>query len=462
MSELFLTADQAAAWAGGFWSVRPRSPLTGISTDSRVVPSGSLFVALRGERFDAHDFVPDAFRSGAGAALVNEGYVWPAEAGSPSPLLVVADTGLALQQLAAGYRRSLADAGFVGVTGSAGKTTVKEITAHLLSTIGLTDRTSGNFNNAIGLPLSLLRMRREARFGVYEIGMNHPGETAPLAAILAPDRGVITNVGPVHLEAFDDVAAIAAEKAALLRALPADGLAFLDRDSPWFEYLASQAPCRVVDVSLEQAAAFRGEILNDLNGSFTVYERDGEAVEITTGLAGRHNVTNALLALAVARSCGADWEAIKAAMRDLPRPHMRWETGELNGVQIINDAYNASPISMKAALETFARWPCDGRRVALLADMLELGTDVEAELHRQAGLQAAAGGIELLVLVGQRAGRWLAAGAGAGGLAAEQIHACADREEATAFLKANLRPGDTLLLKGSRSMALEKVLAAIY
>jgi len=462
MSNPLFTADEIAAWSGGFWTEKPLSPLASITTDSRSVPTGSLFVALQGERFDAHDFVPAACQSGAGAVVVRQGYVWPPEAGAAPCMLVVSDTLRALQKLAAGYRRSVVAAKFVGITGSAGKTTVKEITAHLLAAAGATARTIGNFNNEIGLPLSLLRMQRETRFGVFEIGMNHPGEIAPLAALLAPDCGVITNVGPVHLEAFKDVAAIAAEKAELLRALPSGGLAFLDRDSPWFEYLASQAPCRVIDVSLEQDAGVRGMVRNELTGSFTVCERGQKAeVEITTGLAGRHNMTNALLAIAVARTFGVSWEGIKAALLSLPRPPMRWETSQLGGLHIINDAYNASPISMQAALETFADWPSEGRRVALLADMLELGADKEEKLHRETGRQAVASGVELLVLVGWRAGRWIAAGARAAGLDESRICVCADREEAAVRLGQLLLPGDTLLLKGSRSMALEEVLAGL-
>lgn len=458
MSDIAYTPHELASWSGGRWTRQPSAPLAGVSTNSKAVAPGSLFVALKGLKHDAHAFVPQAVRGGAAAAVVRSDYAWPDGEGAEPCLLRVADPNRALSDLAAGYRRAVG-ARVVGVTGSAGKTTVKEMTAQLLSTLGPTARTPGNKNNEVGLPLSLLAMPRDTRYGVFEAGMNHPGEIAPLCATMRPDCGIVTNVGPVHLEAFGSVSAIADEKANLLRCLPKDGMAFLDRDGAQYEYLAAQAPCEVVDVAVRGDAEFRAEGVDLASGTFAVRERGAARGElVVTGLPGVHNVSNALLATAVARRLGASWDAIREAFLRVPRSPMRWEVSELRGVHVINDAYNANPMSMKRALETFAKWPCGGRRVALLGDMLELGAADEESLHMETGRDAAEAGVDELFLVGTRANAWMRLGALGARLAPGRVHACADNGDAARRLSVLLRPGDTLLLKGSRGMTLETTL----
>jgi UDP-N-acetylmuramoyl-tripeptide--D-alanyl-D-alanine ligase len=461
MSELRYTPEELAAWSTGRWTHAPSVPLAGVSTDSKAVATGALFIALKGRKHDAHAFVPQALAAGAAAAVVRDDYVWPADAGPEPCLLRVADPNRALSDLAAAYRRAVG-AHIVGVTGSAGKTTVKEMTAQLLSMLGPTARTPGNKNNEIGLPLSLLAMPRTTLYGVFEAGMSHPGEIAPLCATMQPDCGIVTNVGPVHLEAFGSVQAIANEKSDLLRCLPKGGLAALDRDNPFFDYLAAQAPCEVVDVSQQGGAAFSAEDADLASGMLSVRERGARRAEtIVTGLPGVHNLCNALLATAMARRLGVAWDAIREAFQRVPRPPMRWEVSELHGVQVINDAYNANPMSLRRALETFAKWPCKRHRVALLGDMLELGAADEESLHLTAGRDAAELGVDELLLVGARAGAWMRLGAIEAHFAPGRIHVCADTTDAARRLSVLLKPGDALLLKGSRGMTLETTLDAL-
>lgn len=460
MTKPTYTPEELATWTGGRWTLPPAAPLQGVSTHSKTIPAGALFIALKGPRHDAHDYIPQALATGA-AAMVRDSYDWPAGAGPQPCLLRVADPQAALTRLASGYRQAVAPR-VVGVTGSAGKTTVKEMAAELLSALGPTARTPGNLNNEIGLPLSLLAMPRDTRFGVFEAGMSHPGEIAPLCATLAPDFGIVTNIGPVHLEAFRSVQAIANEKADLLRSLARDGLAVLDRDHGFFDFLAAQAPCEVVEVSLRPGADFSAEEADDVTGVLLVRERGAARAErVVTGVPGVHNLYNALLATALARRLGASWDAIREGFLRVKRPPMRWEVSERGGVRIVNDAYNANPLSMRRALETFAAMPCAGRRIALLGDMLELGADDEEALHLEIGREAPRSGLDGLFTVGARACAWIRLGALQAGMAPGAVHCCEDTQDAARKLAATLRPGDALLLKGSRGMTLEKTLDAL-
>ncbi len=461
MSDTSLYApDELARWSGGCWNRAPAAALRGVSTHSAKVLPGSLFIALKGPRHDAHAFVPQALAAGCAAALVRGDYVWPAGAGAEAALLRVTDPNAALGRLAAGYRDAVAPR-VIGITGSAGKSTVKEMTAALLAALGPTACTPGNLNNEFGLPLSLLAMPRDTRYGVFEVGMSHPGELAPLCALLRPDCGIVTTVGPVHLEAFGSVRDIAREKAALLRALPPDGIAVLDRDQEWFADLAGQAPCPVTDVSCRPGAEFVLEGADPLEGVLEVRERGAARAErLHIGYPGAHNLRNALLAAALARRLGAGWEAIREAFPRARHLPMRWECSDWNGVRIVNDAYNANPLGMRCALDTFARMPCPGRRFALLGDMLELGPEARS-LHETLGRHAADAALQGLFLLGQGACDWIRQGALQAGTDPRMVRTCTDASDAARQLSETLRPGDALLLKASRGMALESVLAAL-
>ncbi len=461
MNESALLPEQLAEWSGGTWDGRPQRPPVAVTTDSRSVPPGSLFVALRGPRFDGHAFVPTACQAGAVAALVARDYRWPVDRGPPPALLRCACPLRALGALGAGYRRSL-PVEPVGITGSAGKTTVKEMVAELLCALGPVARTPGNRNNDIGLPLSLLAMAPGSRFGVFEIGMNRPGEIRPLADMLAPRIGIVTNIGPVHLEAFDSVEGIAREKAQLLRALPRDGLAVLDRDDAFHGLLRDACGCETLTVSLDGDATCRAVEYDTLHGMLAVLERDAPRPErIVTGLPGRHNLRNALLATALARRLGVSWAAIREGFLRVKHPPMRWDVSTLAGVTVINDAYNANPMSMRSALETFASLPWGGRRLVLLGDMLELGADNEEAMHLEIGRSVAEFGFDALAAVGPRACAWYRLGAIEAGYPPARLRLCSDPRDAARRLAVELREGDALLLKGSRGMALEQTLAPL-
>jgi UDP-N-acetylmuramoyl-tripeptide--D-alanyl-D-alanine ligase len=445
----FLAKD-LSAWSGGTWAGGAPPPIRGICADTRTLRAGELYVALRGPNFDGHTFIEEAFLRGAAAVM--------AEAAAKSvrePVLRVPCTRAALAALAAGYRRTL-DARLIGVTGSVGKTTVKEMTADLLASAAPTARTRGNWNNDIGLPLSLLAIEPSDRYGVLEVGSNHPGEIAALCECLRPQWGIITAIGPGHLEFFGSVEAIAREKAALLKSLPAAGLAFLSRDDAWFDGLLAASPCEVVTVSLDAEADYRARPDPAEGSRFVVEERTtGQRAEMKVPLPGRYMVANALWAVAVGRRCGLSWEAIRESLdRYRPLP-MRWSRVVLCGVEFVNDAYNANPVSMHAALEAFAKMGVAGRRWLVLGGMLELGA-AECELHRQLGRAVVAGPWAGLLHVGPR-GAWIAEGARDGGMSADRLFDCPDTTSAAGLLKKLARPGDAVLLKASRTEGLEKV-----
>ncbi len=439
-----------ARWSGGEWAGGCPARLAGVSADTRTLAPGALFVALRGARFDGHRFVAEAFARGAAAALVDRD-----AAGAPAagPRLLVADTARALANLAAGYRRGLR-ALIVGVTGSLGKTTVKDMAADVLARRGPTARSLGNWNNAIGLPLSLLAMEPGCRFGVFEAGMNHPGELQPLIDTLRPDWGLVTAIGPVHLEFFESVEAIAREKSALLRALPPGGTALLRRDDPYYGLLAAAAPGRVLTVALEGEADYRGRLEG---GRLEILEAaTGETCRVSAPLPGAHHAGHALLAAAVGRAQGLDWASIRGALESFRPQPMRWERRMLAGVSVINDAYNANPVSMAAALRTFAGVACAGGRWLVLAGMHELG-ESEARRHEELGASLAGDPWAGVITVG-RLGGAIAAAALRAGVPAERVFACADHEAAAETLRRCLRPGDAVLFKASRGQQLERVL----
>lgn len=447
-----LRADDLARWSRGAWTPSKPPFLRGVSADTRTLQENNLYIALKGARFDGHDFVADAFARGAAGALVNGSF---AEGHSlPGPALCVDDPLKALGALAAGYRATL-ETRLIAVTGSVGKTTVKEMIADILASIGPTARTRGNWNNDIGLPLSLLAMEPEDRFGVFELGMNHPGELAPLCRILRPSWGVVTNVGPVHTEFFDSVEAIAREKAAVLQALPKDGAAVLNRDDAWYELLRAAAPCRVVTTSISGEADYEGRLAVK-PGRFTTFERaTGERAQIELPLPGDHVVRNALMAIAVARGHGASWESIRKALASYAPPPMRWNRSTVAGVDVINDAYNANPMSMRAALSAFLQTPVAGGRWLVMGGMLELGS-LEEEEHLALGRAIGTGPWAGLIAVGALGAR-VADGAESAGMPAAKIARCENAAAAARALKERCSRGDAVLLKASRKEALERV-----
>ncbi|MCX7819384.1 MAG: UDP-N-acetylmuramoyl-tripeptide--D-alanyl-D-alanine ligase [Kiritimatiellae bacterium] len=446
-----LTSSMLARWCGGRWT-RPAPPVRRVVHDSREVEPGDLFVAIRGDRFDGHDFVADAAGRGAVGAVVERGAA--ARLNMSLPLLVVEDSRRALAEMAARHRARWRGR-VIGITGSVGKTTTKELLADVLATQGRTARTPGNRNNDIGLPLALLNAPPDLRWGVFEVGISHPGEMEPLAAMLQPDWVVFTRIGPAHIEFFGSEAAIAREKAQLAANLPPRGTVIAAADEPWLEVIRSATRARIVTVALEAPADFVGRVESTAEGPWLeVRGGAGFVLRCRLPVRGEPFARAALRAAAVAALAGADPEAAAVAIAEFRPLPMRGEEQIVGGVRWINDAYNANPLSVRAAVETFAadRAP---RKWLVLGGMHELGATA-AEAHRQVGREVARGEWAGVITVGDLAAG-IAEGAAESGRPALRLYRCANVEEAAQCLAELLRPGDAVLLKGSRAEHVDRV-----
>ena len=428
---------------------RRRINTTGVSTDSRILRPGEIFFALPGARCDGHDFAADVLKKGAAAVVVSRDVTVPA--GARDRVVRVPDTLRALGESARAFRREWGGQ-VIAVTGSNGKTTTREMIHHILSETMSCKQSPKNFNTDVGLPLTLFRAESEDRVMVVEMGTNAPGEIAALAAIAEPNVAVITNVGRSHLEGLGSIEGVAHAKAELLDELKPGGVAFLNADDPWFQFLSRRWRGRTVAYGFSGGASFRAGHLRRLKQgqSFTI----GGNVRVRLRIPGRHNVWNALAALAVAEHFGLDLAAAALTLNAFQPPAMRYEVRPIRGVTVVSDCYNANPDSMRAALETFGCTSAQGRRVAVLGDMLELGPESE-RLHDGIGAQAARAGLDALWAVGGYA-RCVADAAEKGGLAGPVVHA-PRLEDVTPQILEYLRPGDVLLVKGSRSMRMERL-----
>ena len=447
--------DLLAAVGGRLTGPGTSISVTGASVDSRRVTPGSIYIALRGERVDGHRFVADALRAGAAAALVERPIELPADL--DAPIVIVPDALYALGELAAWWR-SRFRARVVGITGSTGKTIAKEIAADVLSRGLVTLRNEGNLNSETGLPMTLLRLEPAHEVAVLEMSMYTPGEIARLAEIARPEIGVVLSVHPAHLERAGSIDRIAQAKAELPAALPADGLAVLNADDGRVAAMRGVTPAEVRTFGLGPAADVRADevVSLGLGGTeFTIHAPWGRR-RVTSATPGRHLVPHALAAAAVAERLGIGLDDVAEALAAGSHAEHRMSVVEAaSGAILVDDTYNASPVSVGAALGFLAETPvADGRRrIAVLGDMLELGPD-EERLHNEIGAQAARSA-DAIVAVGQR-GRWLAEGARAAGAA--QVAMADDAEEAASVLEHELAPsvGDLVLLKASRGIGLER------
>ena len=443
-----VTVREAAAAVGGLLLGDPDGTILRVTTDSRDVRRGDLFVCLRGERHDGHDFAAGALAAGAVAVLTDR------ELPGLRPQLIAGSTVSALGALAGHVRRSLAGASgpfVVGITGSNGKTTTKELVAAALAPRGPLVASERSFNNALGVPFTLLRLDSSTRSAVVELGTNAPGEIAALAALARPHVGVITNVQPAHLAGFGSVAGVRREKGSLLAALAGPRVSVLNRDDPSFDALAASAPGPVLSFGLREDADVRATRV-ECRPEGTRFRLDGRR-SVSLRLLGRHAASNALAALAVARTAGVDEDAAVDALARVASPPGRLAVRRVGELTLVDDTYNANPGSFAAALAALSEARLPGRLVVVAGEMLELG-EASAALHHAAGRQVAAAGTRLLVAVGARAAE-VVEGALAAGLPASAAHVCAGRDEAEACLRAALRPGDVVLLKGSRGARLE-------
>ena len=428
-----------------------------VCLDSRKAQPGDLFLAVKGEHFDGHDFLNEVAAKGVAAVVVEKSKVQ-----SPKPklapgvaMLVVEDVRIAFGKLAAAYRKDF-DLPVVCVGGSNGKTTVKELIASVLRQKLATVWNEASFNNDIGVPLTLLRLEKKHQAAVVEAGTNHPGELAPLVEMIRPKFGVITNIGREHLEFFGDVAGVAREEGWLAESLPADGKLFLNGDNEWTGKIAARTKARVVHVGLGEKNDWRAEKIRlDKNGvTFRVQAPKEEFCgEYRVNLLGRHQATNALFAVAVSEELGLGRAEIQRGLAECQPAKMRLQFWEVNGVRVLNDCYNANADSTVAALETLCGLPLQGRRVAVLGDMNELGAHSLAA-HAEVGRRAAELGIGQLFAVGKMA-PVTAKAARAAGLT--RVIEFADVEAAAAVLKNFLKTGDVVLLKASRASRLERI-----
>ena len=420
----------------------------GWSIDSRSVAPGDLFFALRGPNHDGNAYVDEVLRKGAVAAVANEA--------GEGQVLVVPDTLEALQSTAI-WALGQWDGEVIGVTGSAGKTSTKDVIAELLAVGMPVGKTIGNLNNHLGVPLSILRLPNEARVAVLEMGMNHAGEIRALCAIAKPRIGVVTNVGYAHMEAFDSIEGVAAAKRELIESLPPDGVAVLNADDPLVSKFRQAHGGYTLTFGIDSPADVRADDvqITDQGVGFKV-----DGVRFESALVGRHSVSNILAGLAVASLYGIRPRQLTEVVKGLAAPAMRGQRLERDGVVILNDCYNSNPDAARVMLDVLRETPAK-RRIAVLGEMLELGRWSES-LHRDVGRYAATSGIDVLVGIRGEACHLVDAARQAG-LAVDAAFFFPDAEAAGEHLRRMARPGDVILLKGSRGThvehALERLLA---
>ena len=457
-----LSLGQIADWIHAEGDFTSETQVFGYSIDSRTIAAEELYFAVTGERLDGHDYVQAALANGAAAAVVSTRWVVPAAVDAAKLLRVPESEDCvlrAMQKLARCVRREWASLGanrrVIGITGSAGKTTTKECVAAVLGARFEVLKSAGNLNNGFGLPLQLLKLEPRHEFAVMEMGMNHGGELAALAAIAEPDWAVVSNVAPVHLEHFPDgIAGIAAAKYELVQALPSQGIAMLNADDIHVRAFGRHREAHVRTFGVHDDATVRGTEVESLGADgmrFTV-TTGGTSLPATLALLGEHNVYNALAAIAVGVEAQIPLAACIDALRTLESSDKRGEVLHWHGAQLLNDTYNSNPRALDSMVDALMAVPAT-RRIVIAGEMLELGPEAAA-LHRLCGEHMCARGIDMVVGV-RGAGQSIVDGFGAAGIFVETP------EQAGSWMRENLREGDAVLLKASRGVRLERALSAL-
>ena len=448
-----LTLARAAEFMQAVGEFDAATITTGYSIDSRTIQPGQLFFAVSGERLDGHDFVDAALARGGVAAVVCRDQL--PRFTEQSRLLAVDDTLVALQQLAAVVRR-LWGKPLIGVTGSAGKTTTKEIIAHLLATKYHVLKSQGNLNNHFGLPLQLLTLEPEHEIAVIEMGMSHAGEITALAKLAKPDCGVLTLVAPVHLEFFDSLADIAQAKYELIESLPAGGTAVLNADDAYVSQFGREFPGKVVTFGLHHPADITAKNIAALQPVGSIFDvvSNGETARAELPLLGEHSIYNALAGVAVALQYGVALRDVAQSLASLSAGDKRGQVQEYGEATIINDCYNSNPKALDSMVQSMAGMTAQ-RRIVVAGEMLELGPTAES-MHRECGERMANYGVDFVLGVRGLA-KFIVEGAAAAHISADFV---ASPEEAGEWLKHNIRAGDLVLLKASRGVRLERALEA--
>jgi UDP-N-acetylmuramoyl-tripeptide--D-alanyl-D-alanine ligase len=437
--------------------------LQGISTDSRMVAEGELFIALKGPHFDGHHFALKAMEKKAGGVLIEEDRAGDIRWNGyrPKAVIVVKDTLRALGDLARDRRRKYRTP-VVALTGSNGKTTTKEMISACLETTFPILKTEANLNNLIGLPLTLLNLTEKERVVVLEMGMNVPGEVRRLTEIAEPDVGLITNIQKVHLEGMGSLERLKEEKGELFRRMRRDGTILVNQNDPHVIDLATEFSGQKITFGVEKSADVMAREIEVRGAQGTSFKLivEGEKLEVILPLLGRHSVPNALAAIAVASLFGIELKKAKEALEHFRPFPMRMEVVHLEGGKtLINDAYNANPRSMEVALETLAEVKGKGRAIAVLGDMLELG-DFKDEAHQQLGEKIKELSIDLLLILGEKA-PLVVESAIRHGFEAKKARVLESHSEAIEILKEVTQEGDWILVKGSRRMAMEKIVQGL-
>jgi UDP-N-acetylmuramoyl-tripeptide--D-alanyl-D-alanine ligase len=455
-----LTLGQIGDWIHAEGDFDTAAEALGYSIDSRTIGAGDLFFAVKGERLDGHGYVAAALSDGAVAAVVSNQWIVPADVDA-TKLLRVAECDdcvlLALQRLAHAVRRDWGGR-VIGVTGSAGKTTTKEAVAQVLSAKFRVLKSAGNLNNAFGLPLQLLKLEKEHQAAVIEMGMNHAGEIAALAKIAEPDWAVVSNIAPVHMEFFPDgLSGIARAKYELVESLPANGIAVLNFDDPYVKEFGRGMGGRAIFYGTEAGAQIRAERIEEAGFAGMRFEvvvaTDREPVHLK--LLGRHNVLNALAAIAVGLRCGMNLKSCAAALGGLEPGDKRGEILSWHGATLINDCYNSNPRALAAMVDALMAMP-GSRHIVIAGEMLELGPEAD-NLHAACGAGMAERGVSIVIGVRGHAAALVTAATGAG----VEAHYMSSPEAAGEWMRANLKSGDVVLLKASRGVQLERAIAGL-
>lgn len=455
--EAILTISQAAeAMSGVVVGCDGSTLIHSVSTDTRTIQEGALFFALRGEQFDGHKFVANALAGGAVCCVVAE----DGEIPQGSPVIVVQDTQLALGALASAYREQF-DIPVVGITGSVGKTSTKEMIASVLKESYETHCTAGNFNNEIGLPLTVFRLENHHQTMVLEMGMSHFGEISRLTRIAQPDLAVITNIGVSHMENLGSREGILKAKLEILEGLRQEGAAVLNGDDEFLWNVKGELECETLYYGIENTGCdlvARNVTAYSDSTTFTC-KIDGKEIEFLVRVPGIHHVYNALAAILVGLQNGVPVEAIQKGVRNFAPSGLRQTLIELPEYKVIRDCYNASPDSMRSGLSVLKLTETQGRRVACLGDMLELG-DISEDAHKGVGKLAFEMEVDCLITVGEGA-RNIARGAMEAGMNPDAIYSFSNNQELCERLSEILKPEDVVLVKGSRGMHLEEVVDAM-
>lgn len=427
-----------------------------ISTDSRTIKSGEVFIALEGEHFNGHRFISEVYEKGASGAIVKKGALKQEEQNGIGVVIEVEDTLKALGDIARFWRKKH-PIPVVGITGSNGKTTTKEMIGKVLEIPFNVLKTEGNFNNLVGLPLTLLRLKDRDEIAVLELGTNSRSEISRLSQISLPDVAVITNIGQAHLQGFRSVDELTEEKGEIFKALSKDGFAVINEDDPRVSSLGAACKCKKVRFAIQgNADIMAKDVSTDSSGnvSFKLISKEGD-IRINLPLYGTFNVYNALAAAGVAKALGIGLEVIQRGLEDFSLPSGRMEVMDFGRHILINDAYNANPNSVEVALQTLVHFKGAKRTIAILGDMLELGESSKSA-HIHAGRLVSKLGIDYLFTMGEESIH-IAHGAREDGMNRERIYSGKDHKEVSLKLRATIERGDCILVKGSRAMKMELI-----